>query len=129
MSDLPERTRAYFAALEAGATGETLAAFYAPDVVQEEFPNRFNPSGARRDLAALLEAAERGRRVMATQHYEILNLVASGEQVAVEFRWSGTLAIAVGALVPGDELRGRFACFFEFRDGQIVAQRNYDCLE
>jgi hypothetical protein len=39
-------TRDYFAALEGGATGEALAAFYAPEVIQEEFPNRLSPGGA-----------------------------------------------------------------------------------
>lgn len=129
MNEVLERTRAYFAALEAGATGESLAAYYAPDVVQEEFPNRLNPSGARRDLAEILLGAERGQKLMAAQRYDILNLVAEGERVAVEFRWTGTLAVSVGSLTAGDELRGRFACFLEYREGRIVAQRNYDCFE
>lgn len=44
------------------------------------------PAGARRDLAGILAAAERGRQVMASQSFEILNLVADGSRVAVEFR-------------------------------------------
>jgi hypothetical protein len=35
--------RKFLAAIEAGATGDALAAFYAADVVQEEFPNRLVP--------------------------------------------------------------------------------------
>jgi hypothetical protein len=35
--------RTYLAAIEGGATGERLAAFYADDVIQEEFPNRLVP--------------------------------------------------------------------------------------
>jgi len=124
-----ELTRRYFAALEAGATGEALAAFYAPEVVQEEFPNRFTPHGARRDLKAILDAAERGQKVMAAQRYEIVQAVAEGDRVAVEFRWAGTLAVPVASLPAGAEMRGHFACFLEFRDGRIVAQRNYDCFE
>jgi ketosteroid isomerase-like protein len=124
-----ELVRRYFAALEGGVTGEALAAFYGPDVVQEEFPNRFTPQGARRDLAGILAAAERGREVMASQRYEVLHAVADGDRVAVEFRWSGTLAVPAGTLPAGAEMRGRFACFLEFRDGRIVAQRNYDCFE
>src|SRR5262245_5032101 len=124
-----ELTRRYFAALEGGATGEALAAFYAPDVVQEEFPNRLAPHGARRDLAAILDAASRGQKVMASQRYELLHVVADGDRVAVEFRWSGTLAVPVGSLKAGDEMRGRFASFLEFRDGRIVTQRSYDCFK
>jgi ketosteroid isomerase-like protein len=124
-----ELTRGYFAALEGGATGEALAAFYAPEVVQEEFPNRFDPRGARRDLAAILDAAARGQRAMASQRYEVVQAVADGGRVAVEFLWSGTLAVPFASLPAGAEVRGRCACFLEFRDGRIVAQRNYDCFE
>jgi len=127
--DVLELTRRYFAALEAGAVGEALAAFYAPEVVQEEFPNRVTPHGARRDLAAILDAAGRGQRVMASQRYEILHAVADGNRVAVEFRWSGTLAVPVASLSAGAVMRGRFACFLEFRAGRIVAQRSYDCFD
>jgi ketosteroid isomerase-like protein len=129
MAEVLELTRRYFAALEAGATGDALAAFYAPEVVQEELPNRLSPQGVRRDLPAILDAAARGQRVMASQRYEILHALADGDRVAVEFRWSGTLAVPVGSLPAGAEMRGRFACFLEFRAGRIIAQRNYDCFE
>lgn len=129
MSEVSEITRRYLAALEAGATGDALAAYYAPDVVQEEFPNRVNPRGVRRDLTALLESAERGQKVMGAQCYEIVNLIAAGDRVAVEFLWSGKLAIALGTLPAGHEMRGHFATFLEFREGKIVRQTNYDCLE
>jgi phytoene dehydrogenase-like protein len=52
VADVLELTRRYFAALESGATGEALAAFYAPEAVQEEFPNRLLAHGARRDRFA-----------------------------------------------------------------------------
>jgi ketosteroid isomerase-like protein len=128
-AEVLELTRRYFAALEAGATGEALAAFYAPEVVQEEFPNRLTAHGARRDLPAILDAAARGQKVMASQRYEILHAVADGNRAAVEFLWSGALAIPVGSLPAGAEMRARCACFLEFRAGRIVAQRNYDCFE
>jgi ketosteroid isomerase-like protein len=129
MVDAREQTRRYFQALEAGATGEALAAFYAPEVEQLEFPNRLVPHGARRDLAAILDAAARGQQVMTSQRYEILQVLAEGDRVAVEFLWSGTLSVPLGSLPAGAEMRGRFAVFMEFRDGRIVSQRNYDCFE
>jgi ketosteroid isomerase-like protein len=129
MADALELTRRYFTALEAGATGEALSAFYAPEVVQLEFPNRLSPLGARRDLAAILDAAARGQEVMAAQRYEILQTVAEGDRVAVEFLWAGKLAVTRGSLPAGTEMRGRFAVFLEFRDGLIASQRNYDCFE
>lgn len=129
MTDVRGLTRQYFAALERGVTGDALAAFYDPEVVQEEFPNRLAPSGARRDLAGILAAAERGQAIITGHHYEILVILADGDRVAVEFAWSGTLAVPVGSLAVGSVIRGRFASFLEFRDGRIIAQRSYDCFD
>ena len=128
-SDNLALVRRYLAAVASGATGDTLPAFYAPDVVQEEFPNRLMANGARRDLAAILDAAVRGQSVMASQSFEVLNAVVHGDQVALEVQWTGTLAIAFGTLSAGGQMRARFAQFFELRAGKIVAQRNYDCFE
>jgi ketosteroid isomerase-like protein len=123
------RARAYLAAIEGGATGDALAAFFTDDAIQEEFPSRLVPAGARRDRAGLLEAAERGRKVLRAQRFEILHAVASGEEVALEVAWTGTLAVPVGTLPAGGEMRARFAVFLELRDGKIARQRNYDCFD
>ena len=127
--DVRELTRRYFAALERGATGDDLAALYDPAVVQEEFPNRLLPTGARRDLAGILAAAERGQAVVTGHRYELLSVVADGDRAAVEFVWSGTLVVPVGPLPAGAVMRGRFASFLEFRGGRVVAQRSYDCFD
>jgi len=119
----------YLEAVSRQAGGEELASFYDPDVVQEEFPNRLNPNGARRGLADLLAGAERGRALMRAQSWKPLHAVASGDTVALEVEWTGTLAIPVGSLPEGGVMKARFALFLEFRDGKIVRQRNYDCFE
>ena len=61
-----ERARRYLAAIESDPPGAEAASlsYYAPDVCQIEYPNRFTPNGAERDRQALAEAAERGRRVL-----------------------------------------------------------------
>jgi ketosteroid isomerase-like protein len=124
-----ETARAYLRAVEGGATGEALARWFTPDVVQEEFPNRLMPSGARRGLRELLDGAERGQSVMRAQRYEVLSAFASGEKVALEVQWTGTLAVPLGSLAAGDDMRARFGVFLDFRDGLIAAQRNYDCFD
>jgi ketosteroid isomerase-like protein len=121
--------KSYLAALEAGAVGAQLAAFYTDDVVQEEFPNRLLPTGARRDLAALLEGAERGQKVMQRQQFELLRAVEDGDTVALELQWTGTLAIPMGSLPVGGAMRARFAVFLEFRGDKIARQHNYDCFD
>lgn len=124
-----ETARAYLAAVAGGATGEALARWFTPDVVQEEFPNRLVPAGARRGLPELLAGAKRGQRVLVAQTYEVLTAMASGERVALEVQWTGTLAIPLGTLAAGDVMRARFGVFLDFRDGLIAAQRNYDCFD
>lgn len=103
--------------------------FLADDVIQVEFPNRLMPNGATRDLAALREGAERGRKVMTAQRFEVLNAIASGDQVAVEALWTGTLAVPMGSIPVGGQMRARFAIFLTYRDGKIVRQHNYDCFD
>ena len=121
--------RAYLTAIERGATGDVLAAFFTENVVQQEFPNRLMPSGATRNLAQILEGAERGQAILSSQRYEALNAIESGETVVLEVLWTGTMAIVVAGLPAGGEMRARFAVFLEYRDGKIARQRNYDCFD
>jgi len=124
-----EIAREYLKAIQAGATGEAMARFFDPEVLQEEFPNRLVPQGARRGLSELLEGAIRGQRVMSSQSYEVHSVTEDSDRVALEVTWTGTLKIPFQNLSPGAKLRARFALFLEFRDGRIVAQRNYDCFD
>jgi ketosteroid isomerase-like protein len=128
-----EIARRYLAAIEGegdAAPGEWPAgAYYHPDVEQVELPNRLVPSGATRDLRTLREAAQRGRGVVRAQRYAVRAAHACGDTVILELTWIGTLAVAVGSLAIGDEMRAHFAVFLEFRDGLIHRQRNYDCFE
>lgn len=126
--------RRYLESIENRVDPEELAAFFAPGFIQEEFPNRLLPNGARRDLEALKEAGVRGRQVMSAQRYEVLREIASGDggngdHVALEVLWTGTLAVPFGSIPAGGTMRARFAVFLDFEDGRIVAQRNYDCFD
>lgn len=120
---------AYIRALEAGATGDDVATFFSPDVIVTEFPNRFTPNGATRDLENLRAASERGRKAMQRQRYHIVSMTAEEDRVAIELDWTGTLAVPVGSLPAGGEMRAHVAIVLDFRDGKIVAQRHYDCYE
>lgn len=119
----------YLKAIEDGATGEDLARFFTPDVLQEEFPNRLTPRGARRDLDEILEASVRGQQVLSAQSYRIENQVTAGSQVVLEVDWSGTLEVPVASLAPGDQMKARFCVILEFEGDRITRQRNYDCFE
>ena len=85
-NDLLMLAQRYLKAIEQGATGDVLAVFFTPDVVQEEFPNRLVPNGARRDLTALLEAATHGQQVLDSQRFDIQHAIVAGNCVALETR-------------------------------------------
>ena len=121
--------RSYLEVIGRGAVGDELAAFFTDDVVQEEFPNRLVPGGARRGLAEILEGAERGQHVMRRQRFDLLHAVVDGDHLALEVQWTGTLAVPLGTLPTGAEMRARFAVFLEFSGGRIRRQRNYDCFD
>jgi ketosteroid isomerase-like protein len=124
-----ETVRTYLAAIESGEAGALLRSFFTEDIRQIELPNRLNPSGQQSDLAGMLQRSEQGRKVLRSQHYEILSEVVQGSRVAVEAIWTGILAVSLGTLTPGSEMKAYLAMFFEFRDGRIASQRNYDCFE
>jgi hypothetical protein len=52
-----------------------------------------------------------------------------GNEVIIEAIWTGVLSIPVGKLAVGSEMKAYFAQFFEFKNGKITKQRNYDCFE
>src|SRR5499426_1552409 len=106
--------RAYLEALQGGAVGETLAKFFTPDARQVELPNRLNPRGGVSDLSTILRRAEQGQNLLHSQHYEILAELAQDHRAAVEARWTGTLAVALGPLEAGATMTAHFAMFFEF---------------
>lgn len=120
--------RQYLQALENGAIGDELARFFTPNAIQIEYPNKLNPRGANSDFATILKRAEAGRGVIRTQHFEIVSIIEQGDHVAVEAHWTGTLAISLGKLVPGDTMSAHFAMFFEMKEGRIAKQHNYDCF-
>jgi ketosteroid isomerase-like protein len=123
-----ELARRYLAAIEAGAVGDDLAAFFSPDIEQIEFPNLLVPTGARRGRSQMLEGALRGQKVLREQRYQVEHVFADGNSVVLEVLWVGTLAIERGDIPAGQEMRAHFALMLELKDGRIAVQRNYDCF-
>lgn len=120
--------RQYLKNVEEGTFSE-VAALLTADAVMEQLPNRIYPQGLRETLGQMKEGFEKGRRLLSGQTYEIKSAVVSGDSVAVEVLWTGTLALAFGNLAAGSKMRCHSAMFFEFQDGKIARQRNYDCFE
>ena len=77
----------------------------------------------------MAEAFEKGRKLLSSQTYELKSVVAEGDSLAIEVLWTGTLALAFGNLSVGSQMRAHSAMFFQFKDGKVISQRNYDCFE
>lgn len=121
--------RAYLRALERNDV-EAVASVLDPHVRHSEFPNRLTPAGAESDKDGMLAGMRRGASVVREQRFEVLNVLAQGDSLALEVNWSAVLAIPLGQTLPaGSTIRARFAVFLEFVDGRIVRQRNYDCFD
>lgn len=121
--------RKYLMALENGLVGQDLATFFTDNAMQVEFPNQLNPNGQKSDLNNILKRSLDGQKALSSQRYEILNELSQGNRVAVEAKWVGVLAVSLGALAAGSEMRASFAMFFELKEGRIFKQHNYDCFE
>jgi ketosteroid isomerase-like protein len=123
-----EKVQRYLESIEDGNFAY-IAELFAPSAVMEQHPNRIYPNGIRSGVSRMADAFEKGRKLLSHQTYEITSHVLNGERVALEVLWTGKLAVAFGTLAAGSEMRARSAMFFEFKDGKIISQRNYDCFE
>ena len=120
--------RRYLRSVENGVFSD-VAPLFTPDVVMEQLPNRIYPQGLRATISQMAAAFEKGRKLLSSQTYEIKNAVTNGDSVAVEVLWTGTLAVGFGTLTAGVQMRCHSSMFFEFKNGKICSQRNYDCFE
>ena len=106
-----ETVRRYLKAIQDGDANCVLGLF-APDAVLEELPNRIYPKGLRSSVSQIPEAFEKGRKIFSRQTYEVTNAVTTGETVALEVLWTGTLAIPFGTLAAGSQMRSTPPCFW-----------------
>lgn len=121
--------REYLQALADGEAGESLGRFFSENAVQIELPNQLNRAGGKSDLETIKKRSEEGKNLLTSQTYTIKNEIIDGDKLAVEAEWTGVLAIPLGELAAGYEMKAHFAMFFKFENGRIVLQRNYDCFE
>lgn len=119
----------YLRAIEADVPVEELITYYFEAVEQIEYPNRLVPQGAKRNLNDLKEAFLRGKKLLISQTYDIQKSYVVENTVILETIWTAKLAVPVGQIPSGGELKAYFAQFIEFENGKIICQRTYDCFE
>src|SRR5689334_14306713 len=102
----------YLRAVESHDLDE-VARWLHPEVLVVEHPNRISPAGKRYDLAALREAGERGKALLASERYEVRSMIVDGDRAAVQIEWSGTLRAAAGPLPAGHVMRAQLCSVIE----------------
>jgi hypothetical protein len=119
----------FIKALQNRNSAEELIPFYHQDVEQIEFPNTLTKNKTIRNLEDLKLASERGKKVLQKEEYEVVKSYTFENIVIIEVIWTGTLAIPIGNIPAGGQMKAYFAQFYEFKDDKIIKQRNYDCFE
>jgi hypothetical protein len=116
-------------AISEGKSGEELGRFYDEKAVQTEYPNLLSQKIVERSLPDILEASIRGKKAVSRQKYEIVKSYSMGDTVIVEAVWTGKLAVPIGKLAAGEEIKAYFAQFLQFKNSRIIKHRTYDCFE
>lgn len=82
-----------------------------------------------RDRDPVIAGFLAGKRLLATQAIEILELVVSENRVAVRASWRGRIGEATQALPQGTELVSHVAAWLTVMDGRIREHETFDCFE
>jgi predicted ester cyclase len=108
---------------------EDVKSFLHAEIVWQEMPNSFAPTGRRSDYEAILATWEKGREFLPQQEYTLRRLIVSGDTAVLQISWRGKVSKALAGLPPGTELSGQIATFLEFREGKIISQIDYPCYD
>lgn len=119
----------YFKDIESGLTAEHIAKYYASGATQTEFPNLVAPKMSQSEIGSVSTASNKGKGVLSSQKIDIIRTFEQGNTIIVEATWTGKVALPIGQIPIGGELKAHIARFYEFEGDKIVAQRNYDCFE
>ena len=129
LAENEKKVIAFLRMVENHTSASELENFYHPDIEQTEYPNTVTKNAAVRNLEDLKAASVRGKSFLMKQEYEIKNLFSTQNIVVLEAVWKATVASPVGNIPAGGIMTAYFAQIFEFKDGKIYRQRNYDCFE
>ena len=100
-----------------------------PDIEQTEYPNLITPGIVVSNYETLLQRIPNGKKLLKSQKYDIQRTYEAGETLITEVIWTAEVGADIGAFKAGQQLKAYFCCVFDFKDGRIYRQRNYDCFE
>ena len=125
-----ELVKKYFHLVETFHTeNSAYAEILHPNIIQTEYPNLVTPQVKSRSLDGLMNGAKAGKQLLSSQKFEIMGILAGMGHLTVELEWRGTIAVDTGSTYKGQQLMAYICTIFEFKDGKIFRQRNYDCYE
>ena len=94
-----------------------------------EFPNLNTKVTRTRGYDEMFAGMETAKKILRSHHIEIHAIFETPEVAVIEATWTGEMAVAVRDFEKGQTLTAHCCFIFEFRDGRIFRQRNYDCYE
>lgn len=100
-----------------------------PEIVQTEFPNFITPGVVVCNFEVLMQRIPNGKKLLKEQMYDIQRVYEAGETLITEVIWTAEVGADVSVFKTGQRLKAYFCCLFDFKDGKIYRQRNYDCFE
>jgi len=100
-----------------------------PEIRQTEFPNLITSGVVVSDFETLMQRIPNGKKLLQEQKYDIQKVYETDDALITEVIWTATVGADAGAFKAGQPLKAYFCCVFEFKDGKIYRQRNYDCFE
>ena len=90
---------------------------------------RSKPKGDRRLVNKMMADLKRGKAMLRSERYDVLEATAAGDVVALQVKWTGVVNVPVGALQPGDSMICESGIFLKFQGDRVIEQHNYDCFE
>lgn len=94
-----------------------------------EHPNLINRHGQKRNLDQAIKGLAMGRTILAQQNYEIQECTEQSGALFLQVLWTGKMAVDAGHLKKDQILTAHCAMRFEFENGRIIRQTNYDCYD
>ena len=130
MANKIELIKKFFQLLQWFTTDENeYKSIFHAGIEQIEYPNLIIPKTRQKTFSNLLQGAEAGKKMLAYQRFEPLNFFEATDTIIAEYKWIGELKMKAGKIKQGQVLKAHICTIFEFRDGKIYRQRNYDCYE
>ena len=125
-----EKVERYFELLEAfSLEASDFQTILHPEIEQTEYPNLLTPGVVVSNMELLMQRAPNGKKLLKEQKYDIQRVHETGDTLITEVIWTAEVGADVGSFKAGQQLKAYFCCVFEFKDGMIYRQRNYDCFE